>query len=420
MLRKSSRTQRISPNRLSGASSSPVVSSSTARANHASPNDISAGSAVVDTLSDSSSSTPSRTTLRRVDSRSQYSEDGGAGVRGDQTDSHGGSFHYAPTVAALLPIFCSLVFGSPSETWTDLMLLVLVAIYCHNCVTVPWDYYRRSQIRFRELKPDKMTPEQRGAYDSLRRATFNAFLGLVLGPVLGALLLNYVRSVMARPANGLISNFNIGIFVLSAEIRPIRLTYYYLVHRSDEFQKQLVDAPESRYEAMSSVVLSLQEEVGRLKMELERQAISAAGQEARQRRPSASVKQGATAALPDKEQIAAAASAAAQGEVDALKRALRRYERHDQQLKDQWERRLQDIETTLIRQRDLVDSPINTRRVSFEGIPRTSAASTSGSTKRGAIGTVVHALISVVKLPARLVWTVISLPARVVHGISSM
>lgn len=41
----------------------------------------------------------------------------------------------APTLIALFPVFASFFFGSHTEHWTDLILLGLLAVYLHNCVT---------------------------------------------------------------------------------------------------------------------------------------------------------------------------------------------------------------------------------------------------------------------------------------------
>ena len=331
------------------------------------------------------------------------------------------NFQYAPTVVALLPIFCSLIFGSHSEHWTDLMLLILVAIYLHNCVTVPWDYYRHSTLRLRSYDTKTMTLEQRGAFEALQRATRNAFLGLVIGPVLGAALLHYIRSALDRPANGLISNFNIGVFVLAAEIRPMRIAYKYLVSRSDKLQKQLVDAPESQYDQLRDQVGLLHEQIEKLQRELDHyhQGMNgitngnAAGKAALSRRES-------TAAA----QVQAVASAAAQEEVEALKRAMRRYERHEQQLKDQWEERLQLLEMSISRQRDestspLRSSPPSMRRVSFRNEePRSTSAPTKG--RKSFIRRLSGGLLSILAIPIKPVWFIISIPARLANLVGSM
>jgi len=41
-----------------------------------------------------------------------------------------------------------------------------------------------------------------------------------LGPIIGAYLLHAIRSQLTRPAEGLVSNYNLTIFILAAELRP--------------------------------------------------------------------------------------------------------------------------------------------------------------------------------------------------------
>ncbi len=48
---------------------------------------------------------------------------------------------------------------------------------------------------------------------------------------------------MARPANGLISNFNVMIFVLAAELRPLKVAYKYLTWRSSLLQEKVHGLP---------------------------------------------------------------------------------------------------------------------------------------------------------------------------------
>lgn len=343
-------------------------------------------------------------------------------------EAHGESasnFQYAPTVVALLPIFCSLIFGSHSEHWTDLMLLILVAIYLHNCVTVPAEYYRRSTSRAHASETGEMTLEQKHAYEALRRATANAFCGLVLGPLLGAALLHYIRSALDRPANGLITNFNIGVFVLAAEIRPMRIAYRYLLNKSDDLQQRLVDAPRSQYDQLRDQVGLLHEQIERLQRELDHYQTGGGTNADGNVNGKATVGRRESAAAAAA-QVQAVASAAAQEEVEALKRAMRRYERHEQQLKDQWEERLQLLELSVSRQRDnsaspLRSSPGSLRRVSFRGSgsppPQKSGYS---APRKSYIARLSGALLAVVILPVKPLWFIISIPARLANLVGSM
>jgi hypothetical protein len=56
----------------------------------------------------------------------------------------------------------------------------------------------------------------------LERTEIFALVACFLGPILGAYLLHQVRiKLLTRPAEGLVSNFNLTIFVMAAELRPV-------------------------------------------------------------------------------------------------------------------------------------------------------------------------------------------------------
>ncbi len=49
-----------------------------------------------------------------------------------------------------------------------------------------------------------------------------ALVSCFVSPVLGACLLHAIRGQLSRPSEGLVSNYNLTIFMLCAEIRPLR------------------------------------------------------------------------------------------------------------------------------------------------------------------------------------------------------
>ena len=60
------------------------------------------------------------------------------------------------------------------------------------------------------------------ALKSLYRHEMLALLSCVVAPLLGAYMLHAIRGQLTRPSEGLVSNFNLTIFVLGAELRPLR------------------------------------------------------------------------------------------------------------------------------------------------------------------------------------------------------
>lgn len=165
-----------------------------------------------------------------------------------------------PVVLALVPPIIGLTAPNGAGIATDMVILALAAWFLNACVRVPWDWYHEAQQRryefidpsdvandsmileenedsiagldeSREDAPSGLTSNngcqpaslftsaQQDARDQLKRAEMSAFAACFLGPLLGAVLLHTIRGQLTR-AEGIVSDFNLGIFVLGAEIRP--------------------------------------------------------------------------------------------------------------------------------------------------------------------------------------------------------
>ena len=83
-----------------------------------------------------------------------------------------------------------------------------------------------------EVPGDEQTPKP--AAEPIRRHSANeaaanelyihevlALLSCFISPLLAAYLLHAIRSQLSRPSEGLISNYNLTIFVLASELRPM-------------------------------------------------------------------------------------------------------------------------------------------------------------------------------------------------------
>jgi hypothetical protein len=69
--------------------------------------------------------------------------------------------------------------------------------------------------------PDNNTdPEIEAATMNLRRTELLALTSCVASPLIGGYLLHYIREFLSRPSEGLVSTFNITLFVMAAELRP--------------------------------------------------------------------------------------------------------------------------------------------------------------------------------------------------------
>ncbi|KAK5797496.1 hypothetical protein VI817_003787 [Penicillium citrinum] len=166
-------------------------------------------------------------------------------------------WHSAPLGLALLPAIAGVFFQDGSAFVTDVTLLVLAAIFLNWSVRLPWDWYRSAQTLQKEqagintipespLEPElKEEDEERDqAIDSssdqhhsnhhdhrtlsaqakatkeLQIHELAALAACFVFPVIGTWLLHTIRSSLSRPSEGLVSNYNLTIFLLASEVRP--------------------------------------------------------------------------------------------------------------------------------------------------------------------------------------------------------
>lgn len=176
-------------------------------------------------------------------------------------------WHSAPLAFAILPAVGGLLFQNGSAHVTDILLLGFASMFLNWCVRSPWDwYFSAQQIRYidwdgdededeglpsdmileedeeseythdeerptssdsaapaeteKTTKPQR-TKVQQDAYRELAHNEILALIACFVGPLIGAYLLHAIRSQLTRPAEGLVSNYNLTIFVMAAELRPV-------------------------------------------------------------------------------------------------------------------------------------------------------------------------------------------------------
>lgn len=180
-------------------------------------------------------------------------------------------WHSTPLVFAILPALAGLLFKNGSTFVTDALLLGLAAIFLNWSVRLPWDWYYASQATLDAVAPDDdddtiieedelmdaetaaetgssvgsspnqgpggskigreatgsdvtqqgVTKHEKAATD-LRRQELLALGATFVLPCLAAYLLHVIRAQLSRPSTGLVSDYNLSIFILAAEIRPCR------------------------------------------------------------------------------------------------------------------------------------------------------------------------------------------------------
>ncbi|EKV12407.1 hypothetical protein PDIG_32860 [Penicillium digitatum PHI26] len=148
----------------------------------------------------------------------------------DEISAEESHWHSAPLGLALLPAIAGVFFHEGSSFVTDVTLLVLAAIFLN------WDWYRSAQaIRGEESGlpacddsqfelDDDHEPQQKEiatATSELQIHELAALAACFIFPIVGTCLLHAIRSSLSRPSEGLVSNYNLTIFLLASEVRPV-------------------------------------------------------------------------------------------------------------------------------------------------------------------------------------------------------
>lgn len=159
-----------------------------------------------------------------------------------------------------------------------------------------------------------------------------------LFPAIGAWLLHAIRSQLSRPSEGLVSNYNLTVFLLASEIRPLSHLVKLIQARTLHLQRIVSSATIDDNKIDTSKVLDIAKRLEELESHVADTADSAQK----------------TIGNPS-EQLAAKSVAQAtsdvrkaiQPELDALNRAVRRYEKRTTISALQTEARLQELESRL-------------------------------------------------------------------------
>ncbi|RKU41783.1 hypothetical protein DL546_004847 [Coniochaeta pulveracea] len=333
---------------------------------------------------------------------------------------------------ALLPAVGGLFFEKGSSLVTDVMLLGLAAIFLH------WIWYHSAQeVRVREETMTEMvmdddsdaearsgprsehksaemndvpeegdragTPSE--AFPTMdsarhRQAALNelyaheviALASCFLFPILGAYLLHFLRSQLSRPSEGLVSNYNLTIFLLAAEIHPLSHLLKLVQARTLHLQRIVNSNP---YKGTSPSISQIQDMSRRL-AELEARMAASALPGAPQTGNGTSEY---TKQKPDSNLVREVRNTI-QPELDALNRAVRRYEKKATVLAFQTESRLGAIDTRL-----------------NDAITLAAAATKITANQVGFFGWLAERTMRLALMPVHAVLAVASLPFRIITKI---
>jgi hypothetical protein len=265
-------------------------------------------------------------------------------LAGDERNDPHSHWHAFSLVFVALPAIAGLIFENGSSVMTDILLLGLGCLFLYWSVKWPWQYYHGSQARLfaeeldewndedfavdddimqdpdmdsgsREPPLDKMKQRKEAAASTLRTHELFAMSLCFLSPVGVAYLLHAIHPYLTRTSGGMVSNSNLTLFVLAAEMRPVLHLCKLIESRTMHLQKLVTLTPED--EPLDKNKMEL---FARRLAELDETVKSASweNKENGNGKPRKNV---------DSDAIIAATKQALQPQIDALNRAVRRYEK---------------------------------------------------------------------------------------------
>ncbi|KAK9481113.1 hypothetical protein V1514DRAFT_274637 [Lipomyces japonicus] len=229
---------------------------------------------------------------------------------------------YLPLIFALFPAFMGICFKNGNKTVSDMLLLCLMTAYLHWLVKLPYDWYYDAKDAQQNF--DLQEIDDNEAIDSATRnirknasiklAQWESFLLMLcfVGPVLGGYILSVLRSFLtSNSAENFVSNFNITLFVLTACIRGVLILINQVETRTKTL-KELAQTPKkSRITELENEVEELHQIIKTLESSVEKASSVAQAQR------------------PD---------------IDALTRAIKRYERNEIIKTQEFESRIEPLE----------------------------------------------------------------------------
>ena len=208
-------------------------------------------------------------------------------------------------------------------------------------------------------------------------------------PAIGAWLLHHIRYQLSRPSEGLVSNYNLTIFLLASELRPLSHLIKMVQTRTLHLQRTVATNP--HLPPQSSPSASALTDLSTRLAELESHIADT------------TTANGNTSKLPPSQDLTSQIRKNLQPDLDALNRAVRRYEKKATLLAMQTESRLVDLEK---RMTDAITLAAAAERTSQSNRQR------SGS----GISLIFDYVATVAMLPIRLAWGIVTLPGRVIAG----
>ncbi|KAH6998679.1 hypothetical protein BKA56DRAFT_665241 [Ilyonectria sp. MPI-CAGE-AT-0026] len=350
------------------------------------------------------------------------------GHAGDQLATSDSSSLASLSLAfALLPALAGVLFKNGSAVVTDIMLLGLAGVFLHWSVTQPWTWYHSAQeVRIQQeanadtaieddsdsesatlaparhssldhvpeeeaTQPEaegkatrkRPTAQQQSALAELYLYEILALASCFMLPLIGAYMLHAIRSQLSRPSEGLVSNYNLTIFLLVSELRVFSHMIKLVQSRTLHLQRVV----QGNHNGFSTTHNAEQLEAVLLRLECLESRLTT------EENPAVSAGKSDTVKAKQENAIARDVRNAIQPELDALNRAVRRYEKKATLLQFQTESRFAGVDARL---EDAIALAAN-------------VAKNSASNRNIFLWT-IEALIAVVLLPFKALLRILLLP----------
>ena len=333
-------------------------------------------------------------------------------------------WHSTPLAFAILPALGGLLFKNGSAFITDILLLSLAAIFMNWSIRLPWDWYYSAQAQQRDSEADfgllpvdleadetavesassagespKQSPQRspesasrpaelvvekrEEAAAELRRQEKLALFSTFVFPALAALLLHVIRAQLSRPSTSLVSDYNLSIFLLAAEVRPCRQLVRLMTNRTLYLQRTVtgLDEPFGSAIKEKSVISSLTSRLSELEAKLSDHAIVPANVSIAQK--------------TDVSELSAEMKKRYEPRLEGLERAVRRYEKRSTTLAMLTDQRLGSLETRL------------------QDALSLAAVAAQQSQSRGVTATLLESVSALISLPLKVAWTLAVWPLHV-------
>ncbi|KAK4038477.1 hypothetical protein C8A01DRAFT_17457 [Parachaetomium inaequale] len=284
---------------------------------------------------------------------------------------------YLPIMFASLPPTAGLFFKNGTAFFSDLILLLLATVFLHWSITSPWKWYNAAQqvredqeaVVEESLDIQRDESPARSASDSesprgtarstadrndrarqadaalgrLQTLELMALTACFLAPALATYILYSIRYFLSRPSEGLVSNFNVGIFFLAAEVGPLSHSIKLLLAHTLHLQRVVNSNPYRMVRITPDKYRGL---VSRLD-ELEARVLEQAGRDGCEGCDCSNAHKQQQAARQLREDVTRDVRAAVAPDIDGVVRAVRRYEKKSSALTADTEQRLADLRRRL-------------------------------------------------------------------------